>query len=103
MKYSVLGPRLLLKVQKFGKEQTFKDSAIIMTSSTSAQETISQTRGEVVEIGSTLNQEYEGFEALKVGDRIAFQRYGAVRVGVDEEEVEHWVINGRDALCIITE
>jgi co-chaperonin GroES (HSP10) len=102
MTYKVLGPRILLKVVKFNSEaQTFKGSAILMPQLMQDQETISQTLGEVLQIGPTVKSKYEGFEDLKVGDQVHFSRYGAMRIGIDDNrDIETWIIDGKDILCI---
>lgn len=116
MKYKVLGPRILVKVKKFSKEEFLakkkyiEGSSLIQAPSIKDQddalemEITSQTMGEVVEIGPTAKTEYKGFDDLKIGDIVHFQRYGAVRVGVkDHNEMEHWILCGKDVLCIETE
>ena len=99
MKYKVLGPRVLLKVKKM--DDKFENSMIARPDQMIDQDTAFQTVGVVADIGPTVTKEYEGFNDLRKGDLVHFQRYGAQRLGSKkEDEHEFWIINGKDILCI---
>ena len=54
LKYKVLGPRVLIKVNKFSSktDQTYAGTSIVMAEQVVDQETTAQTIGEVVQLGS---------------------------------------------------
>src|ERR1700757_4460016 len=101
MKYQVLGPRILLKVQKMS--QYYPGTQIVMAQQDTDKETALQTIGHIEEIGpQALSNEDYGLPGanLRVGDRVHFQRYGAQRLKSKEgDENEYWVINAKDLLC----
>lgn len=113
--YKILGPRVLLKVTKMTFEEYMKENAlvegssIIQTANTKTKEqheddyqtkVATQTKAEIEDIGEGV-QEIPGFELLKKGDKVHFQRYGAVRLNSDKQDtVEYWVVNGKDLLVI---
>lgn len=101
MKYKVVGPRILLKVKKL--KETFSEGGRIVRpdEDKTQQDTLMQTKAIVEQIGSGVTDTYAGMEDLKVGDTVHFQRYGAFVLGSDkEDEYAHWVLNGKDVLCI---
>lgn len=105
MKYQVLGPRILIEVKKLHKQETFKDSKILMPEELREQEHTAQTIGVVKQIGNTAYKNiYDGSQEDKwcnEGDTVHFQRYGAVRLASKkEEDKEYWIVNDRDLLCI---
>lgn len=103
MKYRVLGPRVLIKVKKVSDK--YENSIIARPQNTEEADTISQTRGEVVGIGSEAYlRTVTKVPWVKVGDKVVFQRYGALRVGTkDSPDYEYWVINDIDLQVIETE
>lgn len=87
------------------KDQTFKGSSLVMPEQMLESETVSQTIGEVIELGSTAYNRGELSKPwCKVGDKVHFQRYGAVRLAAKEEhpDTEFWVINDVDVLVVDT-
>lgn len=78
-----------------------------MAETTTAQETVNQTVGEVVELGNMAYKREDAFcngsDWVKVGDRIHFCRYGAMRLAHPDEDFEYWVIMDKDILVIETE
>ncbi len=59
-----------------------------------------QTKAEVADIGLEVH-DLRGFRDLKKGDKVHFQRYGAVRLNSEKEDtIEYWVVNGKDLLVI---
>lgn len=91
MKYQVLGPRILIKVKR-------KQGVFIM----SEGDIMSQTIGEVVQLGNEAYQKTDGIPWIKIGDSVHFQRYGAVRLASSDSDAaeEYWVINDKDILVI---
>lgn len=105
MSLTIVGPRILLKVPKFtNKNKKYEGSSLYMPEEFLDKETQYQTVGVVDQIGPAVTKTYEGFDDLKIGDRIHFQRYGAARVKLKEaEDFEYWIINGKDVLLIDNE
>lgn len=101
MKYQVLGPRILLRVRK--TEETYENSSIVVAEAFRETETTAKTVAEVEEIGPTaLTDEDYGLKGANVqkGDKVHFQRYGAVRLkSIKEDKDEFWIINAKDLLC----
>lgn len=115
MKYTVVGPRLLVKVKKFKKEdiETFEGSIIHradVTTDNAASETTNQCVGEVVQLGDMAYKRKDsgcdGTPWVQVGDQVHFSRYGAMRIGAKTKEAEakadfeFWVLMDKDILLI---
>lgn len=110
MKYNVQGPRLLVRVKKFKREdlETFEGSIFLkanVSTDDAAHETTAQSAGEVMQLGSTAYKRKDagcdGTPWVKVGDKIHFSRYGAQRIGVkDSEEFEFWILQDKDVLAV---
>lgn len=106
MKFRVVGPRILLKVPNLDKkDQTYQGTSILMAEHVREKETTFQTVGEVVQLGSTAFKRKDaycdGVEQCKVGDKVHFSRYGAIRL-MDEQdqEFEYWVLMDKDILAL---
>lgn len=112
MSYQVLGPRILLKVNKI-KEKDLENleredgtRSILIAPQTTKDDidikTTSQTLATVEQIGSEAltNPDYGLPNVdLKVGDKVHFQKYGAVRLDIKKhKDHEFWVINAKDLL-----
>lgn len=107
LKYKVLGRRVLLRVKKFKKDQTFEGSNLLMPDELLETETTTQTIGEVVGLGELAFLNDDGSQLggqpapIKIGDKVHFQRYGAVRLNpkkhVDEE---FWIVEDKDLFAI---
>lgn len=110
LKYSVQGPRILVRVKKLKVEDVEKLEGSIfykanVTSDTAASETTAQSAGEVLQLGSTAYKRKDagcdGTPWCKEGDKVHFSRYGAQRIGVkDSDEFEYWILNDKDVLAI---
>lgn len=107
MKLKVVGPRVLVKVKKYSskKDNTFEGSSIVMPEDLVQQETVNQTVGEIVQLGDMAwNRKDWGCDGTpwaKVGDKVHFSRYGAMRINTkDDDEWEHWVLTDKDVLVI---
>ena len=103
MKYQVLGSRVLLKVKKYSekKDNKYEGTSILMAENVVETETTAQTIAEVVQLGSEAYKRDKYENKPKVGDRVHFQRYGAIRLNTkDSDDYEMWVINDKDVLCI---
>jgi co-chaperonin GroES (HSP10) len=100
MKHTVLGRRVLLKIEKAGS--TYEGSIIARPENKEDMDTAIKTIGEVVQLGSEAYKRTETGEPwVKVGDKVHFARYGAVRLATTKEEThEYWVINDIDILTI---
>lgn len=99
MRYLPLGSRVLLKVKKLSDK--YEGSSIVMADTIKDRETMTQTVGVIADIGPTAKTQYEGFDAIEVGQTVHFQRYGAQRLNSQhDDEFEYWMINSKDIYCI---
>lgn len=113
MKYSVQGPRLLVRVKKFKLEDVEKMEGSIfykanVVKDDAIAETTHQSAGEVLQLGTTAYKRKDsgcdGTAWCKIGDKVHFSRYGAQRIGVkDSEEFEFWILNDKDVLAVENE
>lgn len=107
MKYKVLGRRVLVRVKKFTKESKFEGSSLFMPEDAIDQETQTQTKGEVVQLGEGAWLNDDGTELagqrppVNLGDIVHFQRYGAVRLNPKaHKDEEYWVVEDKDLFVI---
>lgn len=101
MKYRVLGPRVLLKVKKVKKDQTFEGLSILMPETMAAMEDINQCVGVVIELGEKAFKRTDAFcngeSPIKIGDKVHFFQYGAMRIGnPNEDEDQLWAVMDKD-------
>ncbi len=110
MKYNVQGPRLLVRVKKFKREdlETYEGSFFLkanVSTDDASHETTAQSAGEVMQLGATAYKRKDagcdGTAWCKIGDKVHFSRYGAQRIGVKEsDEFEFWILNDKDVLAV---
>lgn len=113
MKYQVLGRRVLVKIRKFKKEDVkhVEGSKLILapekTEDDIDHKTSTQTLGEVVGLGELAFLNDDGTPLggqpcpVKIGDKVHFQRYGAVRLNFREKgKDEFWVVEDKDLFAI---
>lgn len=113
MKYRVLGRRVLLKVKKFKKEelQHVEGSSLILapekTNDDVDSHTATQTVGEIIGLGELAFLNDDGSQLgdqpapVKLGDKVHFQRYGAVRLNFKEKDAdEYWVVEDKDLFAV---
>jgi len=113
MKYKVLGRRVLLKVKRFKKEELkhVEGSSLILapdkTHDDADLHTATQTVGEIIGLGELAYLNDDGSllggqeRPVKLGDKVHFQRYGAVRLNFKEKEVdEYWVVEDKDLFAV---
>lgn len=107
MKYRVLGRRVLLKVIKYNKETKIEGSMLYMPETESDAYTATQTIGEVVGLGELAFLNDDGSKLgnqeapVKLGDKVHFQRYGAVRLNPKlHKDEEYWVIEDKDMYAV---
>ena len=102
MKYKVLGPRILLKVQKMSTY--YPGTHILIAEGDKDRETSSQTEAVIEQLGmdALTNTDYGLVGAnIKPGDKVHFSRHWAVRLkSMETEEIEYWIINAKDLLCV---
>ncbi len=109
MKYKALGDNVLIEVEKINKNIKKADgtaSILVIADTSSERETTSQTVGKLVGIGPLAFRFDDGtphasLESVKIGDKVHFQRYGAIRLhSQKEDDVEYWVINDKGLLAL---
>ncbi len=115
MKYKVLGRRVLLKVKKFNKEDAqvkhVEGSSLILAPEKTKDEvdshTATQTIGEIVGLGELAFLNDDGSQLgnqpspVKIGDKVHFQRYGAIRLNFkDKDADEFWVVEDKDLFAV---
>lgn len=107
MHYKVLGRRVLLKVVKFKKDAKYAGTSILMPEDKADDETATQTTGEIVGLGEAAWLNDDGTHLagqpipVKIGDKVHFQRYGAVRLNAKKHvDEEYWVVEDKDLFAI---
>lgn len=112
--FKPLGDKVLLKVKKFKKEEVQKTkqyvegSSLILSAKEVSSEEVEreitgQTRGEVIDVGPLAFCFDDGTKmashgSVVVGDVVVFSRYGAVRLGQKDLDLdyEYWLILDKD-------
>ena len=109
MNIKVVGPRILVKVKNYARKEamTYEGSSILMAETVTEQETLTQTIGEVVQLGDTAYTRKDagsnGTPWVKPGDLVHFSRYGAMRIKSSkktDDDYELWVLMDKDILAI---
>lgn len=106
----VIGPRVLVKVKKFKKEDVEKIEGSIFyrpdaDSKAADMQTVNQCTGEIVLVGHTAFKRTDaycdGSEVVKIGDKVHFARHGALQMrSLDTEEHEYWLMMDKDIVLI---
>ena len=105
--YKVLNDCVLVKVDRIpeGKDKTYEGTMIVMAETNKEKETKSQTVGIIADIGPLVcifddGSPREAGKHFAVGDKVHFQRYGAICLGAKSKEADHeyWVIKAKDLL-----
>lgn len=101
-KYTPVGDRIVIKILP-APELT--KGSIILVSDTMNKENLAREEGKVLSMGASIfGEAYDDFrKVVKVGDTIAFPRYGGKHLGKDEDGNEIRVIRDVDILCVIEE
>lgn len=95
------GPRVLVKPDVFMKEY---QGAIVIPETVKDRSQYAQTAGYVVKVGNTAYQQREfgdGVAWCKVGDRVAFARYGGITVKSKGEQYR--LLNDDDIVAVLTD
>lgn len=90
-------------VVKPDQVETTKNGIVIMTSSEEKKESRAQVLGTIKAIGPDAWKEYGKEPWAKVGDRVAYSKYGGKFLTDPETKEEFVVLNDNDIVAIITE
>lgn len=94
------GHRILVKPEKLhDTDPTFKSAAnagIVIPEMAKKQEQAAMDKGYVVAIGPTAFRDFGGEAWCKVGDKVAFAKYGGKFI--DEETL---ILNDEDIVCVL--
>lgn len=98
-----LGHRLLVKPEKIEDiDDNFKRAraaGLIIESDELKREQAAVDRGEVVAMGATAFVDFGGVPWCKVGDKIAYTRYGGKIIKDPEDKQEYIILNDEDVIC----
>ena len=98
-----LGQRILVKPEKIedidDKFKSARSVGIIIESDELKREQAAVDRGTVISIGTTAFQDFGGEPWCKVGDKIAYTRYGGKMLKDPEDNQEYIILNDEDVVC----
>ena len=99
-KFIPVGDKVIVKVYKLDEVTS---GGIILPGI--EKESMAREEGEVLAMGDTIfGEAYDDFrKVVKVGDTIAFPRYGGKSLGKDDEGNDIRVMRDVDILCVIRE
>jgi len=102
MSITVTGCRILVKPFKLQEHDKVYDSAkkagIILTDISERKEQINVDKGVVLQIGTKCHEDYVG--ELKVGDTIAYAKFGGKFISEPGSEEIYLIINDEDVIAI---
>lgn len=102
MSITVTGCRILVKPFKLQEHDKVYDSAkkagIILTDISERKEQINVDKGVVLQIGTKCHEDYVG--ELKVGDTIAYAKFGGKFISEPGSEDIYLIINDEDVIAI---
>lgn len=105
MPIEVTGCRLLVKPFKIQEHDKVyaqaKAAGIILSETSERKEQINVDKGTVLQIGAKCHEDYVG--SLKVGDTIAFAKFGGKFIQDPKDEEIFLVINDEDVVAIFKE
>ena len=97
-----LGHRLLVKPEKIEElDETFagaKRAGIIIPEMEKRKEQVAVDRGTVVALGSTAFVDFGGIPWCRVGDKVAYTRYGG-KLLKDSDDQEYIILNDEDVIA----
>lgn len=98
-----LGHRLLVKPEKIEDiDPAFaaaRRAGLIIETDERKREQAAVDRGVVISMGDTAFVDFGGVPWCKVGDKIAYTRYGGKMVKDPEDEQEYIILNDEDVIC----
>lgn len=97
-KYKPVGDRVVVKIKSLERKS---EGGIILTEETAEKEQMAREEGNILAVGEMCGTD-QGVE-YKVGDLVAFARYGGKHLGHDEEKNEIRVMREIDILVVIEE
>lgn len=95
--FKPVGVNLTVKIKKI---EEMSEGGILLMDKTKGLEAMAREEGTILAIASNSGFQEDG---LKVGDLIAFARYGGKQLGFDEDKNEIRVMKDVDVLAIIVE
>ena len=105
MTIQITGCRILVKPFKLQEHdkvfESAKKAGIILTEVSERKEQISVDKGTVLQIGSKCHEDYVG--DLKVGDVIAYAKFGGKFIQEPGSEEVYLVLNDEDCVAIFKE
>lgn len=97
-KYKPVGDRVVIRIKAVEEKS---EGGIILPGAVQEKDQMAREEGIVIAVGNMCGSE-EGVE-YKVGDLVAFARYGGKHLGYDEEKNEIRVMREVDILVVIEE
>lgn len=101
-----LGHRLLIKPQKLEEVddayKAAKAAGIILQESTERLQQTAVDKGLVLAIGTTAFKDFGGEPWCKVGDLVAYARYGGKVIKDPDTQEEFLILNDEDLICKFT-
>lgn len=97
-KYKPVGDRVVVKINQMEEKS---EGGIILAGTTREKEQMAREEGIVLAVGAMCGSD-EGVE-YKIGDLVAFARYGGKHLGYDEEKNEIRVMREIDILVVMEE
>ena len=98
-----VGHRILVKPEKIEDVDTAfasaKRAGIIIETDERKREQAAVDRGVVVAMGATAFVDFGGTAWCKVGDKIAYTRYGGKFIKDPEDNQEYIILNDEDVVC----
>lgn len=101
-----LGHRLLIQPQKLEEVdnayKAAKAAGIILQESTERLQQTAVDKGVVIDIGPTAFKDFGGEPWCKIGDLVAYARYGGKVIKDPYTQEEYLVLNDEDIICKFT-
>lgn len=98
-----LGHRILVKPEKLDESDevyaSAKKAGIQLLEASARQEQIAVDKGTVLALGSTAFKDFGDHPWCKVGDKIAYTRYGGKLLKDPENGLEYIILNDEDAIA----
>jgi co-chaperonin GroES (HSP10) len=97
-----LGHRLLVRPEKIEEvDEAYakaKSAGLFIPEMEARKEQVAVDRGVVIALGSTAFQDFGG-AWCKVGDKVAYTRYGGKLIKDPEDDIEYIILNDEDLVC----
>jgi len=99
-----LGHRLLVKPDKIQEVdevyRSAKESGLFVPETTQRQEQIAIDTGEVLALGEVAFKDcYDGLSWCKVGDKVAYAKFGGKIIKDPKDGEEYLILNDIDVIC----